>query len=204
MIPTTKKTLLAIALFIPSVIILLATLACLPAPVGNPDTATLDNALTGAWQATAGDPTDTAVALLRPYDAHTWFLQYFISEKKDGKETVGIVNCKAWLANFAGTTFICCESLDNSDFLPGKTADKTYFVAKLDRTGDKLTLSPVNDSSDLLKDAKTQPQIEAVLKANANNKALYEETNPMTFAKLDKDHLKVVEDLRSKANVGIK
>ena len=197
------KTLLAIALFIPSAVALLVTVACLPAPVGNPDTAKLDDALTGAWQA-APEPgkTDTAVALLRPYDAHTWFLQYLATDKKDGKETVGILNCKAWLATFGTTTFICCESLDNADFLPGVEKDKTYFLAKLDRQGNKLTLSPVNDSSELLKNAKTQDAIEAVLKANANNKDLY--ADPITFNKLDKDHLQIVNELRSKANLGIK
>jgi hypothetical protein len=198
------KTLLSITFFIPLAGILLITLACLPAPVGDPETAKVDPALVGAWQLGITDPAskEKGVVTMRALDAKTYFVQYLFLEVKDGKEVVSVLDHKGWLTSLAGATFITCESLDDAAYLvPGEKSDRYYWVAKLERSGDTVTLSPVNESSPLMKDKTTRDQIETVIKANVNNKELYSQT--MTFKKLGKDQLTLLGDLRKKANVGI-
>ncbi len=195
------RTVLAVVLFVPLAAILLMTFACLPVPVGDAETAKVDDALTGAWIANPKDE-EPVIVVVRPMDKHTYFVQSLQNVKKDGAEAVTVLNYRAWLSVQGGATFITCEALDNKSFLdPGsKNSDLYYWVAKVEKTADGVTLSPIKDNSDLLKDLDTQAKIEPVVAANANNPALYDDA--IAFKKLDKDHLDIVGELAKKAHVG--
>jgi hypothetical protein len=201
------KTILSIVLFIPLAGFLLVTLACLPVPVGDPETAKIDPELTGAWQAIppeGGDAKNKMLVTMRPYDTHTYFLQFMALEVKEGKEQAVVASYKSWLTSLGGATFLVAEPLDNSDFLtPGAAADRYYWVGKLERAGETATLSALKETSPLLKDIKTREQAETVIKANVNNKDLYE-TTTMKFKKLGKDGAALVNEIRTKAAGGAK
>ncbi len=72
-----NRTWLAVLLAIPLAVVLLATFACLP-PVGDPEKSKVDDSLNGAWLAVNRDatPNETVMALLRPWDGKTYFMQY--------------------------------------------------------------------------------------------------------------------------------
>jgi hypothetical protein len=53
---------------------LLALLACLPVPIGNPEKGRIDAELTGAWLAPAEGDDKGGVFLLEPYDTRTWLV----------------------------------------------------------------------------------------------------------------------------------
>src|SRR4051812_33856052 len=91
------RTTLGILLFVPLSVVLLASYACLPAPVGEPEKSAVDAKLTGAWQAVKkeGEDADSRIALMRPWDAHTYYLQYMATEK--GKDKTSVMHFKAWL-----------------------------------------------------------------------------------------------------------
>ena len=198
-----RRTLLAIGLFIPLAAILLATFACLPAPVGDPEQAKLDDTLTGAWQLVPSDASkDVGVVLVRPMDSHTYFAQYIYLEVKDDKsEKATVLNYRAWLTTLGGATFITCESLDDSKFIDPASDTRYYWVAKLDRKGDTVTTLPVNPDLPIVKEAKTREQMEAVVKANLDRKEFY--SSNIVFKKLDKGQLTLVKELRAKAHLGI-
>ena len=102
MTPATR-TRLGIGLFVPLAAALLATFACLPAPVGDPDQSAVDESLSGAWLATPKDagPRERIVVLLRPWDKHTYFVQYIAAETRDGKETRQMLHFKGWRSGAA-------------------------------------------------------------------------------------------------------
>src|SRR3954467_7008207 len=104
--PSTRTT-LAVVLFLPLAAAILFTFACLPAPVGDPDKSKIDDKLTGAW--INHDKDETVLAILRPYDQHTWFLRYLATKPNDTK--VNALSYKAWLTTLADHTFITCETL---------------------------------------------------------------------------------------------
>ena len=199
-----SRTLLGVGLFLPLAGLLLAMFACLPAPVGDPEKSSVDEKLVGAWQLVNADAADKGVglALLRPYDSHTYYVQYMFSEKKDGVEKVSVLNYKGWLTKLGDATFITCETLDNGDYMaPGSEPDRFYWVAKVNVKPDGVTVLPVNPDCPVVKELKTRETIEAAIKANIENKDLYSEA--MSFKKLGKDQLDIVSEMRKKANLGV-
>jgi hypothetical protein len=200
-----RRTLLGVALFVPLAAVLLTMFACLPVPVGDAATAKLDDKLTGAWKLVPSDPADkdtVTVAVLRPLDEHTWFLQYINSEKKDGADKISTAHYRAWLTPIGGVTFITCEALDDSAFLtPGKDSDRYYFVAKVEAKDDTVTLKPLKDDFAPLKDVKDRAKAEEAIKANVDNQDMYGDA--MVFKKLTKDEVTLVEELLKKGNIGV-
>ena len=175
------RTVLGIVLFVPLAALLLVMFACLPAPVGDPSNSKVDPGLTGAWKGT--DPDGKAVlALVRPWDEHTYYVEYMAQSKKDGKEENGVLHFKAWLTPLGGATFITMEPLDRLDYVEKDPNDKAWWMTgKIELTAGKVSFRMVNPDSPLIKDkdVDTREKLEALLKDNAGREDLYSPEMPL-------------------------
>lgn len=202
-----SRTLLGIALFLPLAAVLLATFACLPAPVGDPDASRLDDTLTGAWQGVPKSPDnkDVGLALLQPWDARTYLVRYFAIEQKDGKEDRNMALFKGWLTTLGNATFLTAQPMDGLQFGPaGEGPVKRYWVVmRIDRNAAAGTLEMrmVSPESEVLKGKETREAIEAAIKANPDDKSLYAES--LTFKKLPKDEQLKLEDTLNKFGIDL-
>ena len=197
----THRTLLALALFLPLAAILLATFACLPAPVGDPEKSKVDESLAGIYKGMPADPTDksTALAILKPWDAKTYLLQYMVVETKDNKETHELQHFKAWLTIIEGKTFLTAQPLDDPAALIGDTPDKPFWIVlRLDKVPTGLEVRMVNPDSEFMKNLTKQPEIEAAIKAHVSDNALYGDV--LTFKKLAKADQPQIEEILGKFN----
>jgi hypothetical protein len=197
------RTVLAVALFIPLAAVLLVTSACLPVPVGNPETSKVDETLSGIYQLQNQNPADkdTALAILKPWDAKTYILDYVTTETKDNNENRQIQHFKCWLTTIAGKTFITCQPMDGIKPLLNvpDTEKPVWLVLRLNKVPSGLEILMVNPDSDFLKNLTKQEEFEAAIKAHAEDKGLYGE--PATFKKLGKDDQALVEETLAKFNV---
>jgi hypothetical protein len=201
MTPRTRTT-LGLALFAPLAAILLTTLACLPAPVGDPDQSTIDAKLTGAWQAKDGPNDDVILALIRPWDKHTYYLQYMVNEKKDGKDNWNVLHHKAWLTKIGDATFITAEPLDLLDYAFAVDDPKKYWVVgRVEIKNNAVTFRMIKEDSWIVKELKTREKLEAAIKAQVDNDELYSDAK--TFKKLTKEDANIVEDALKAANIGL-
>jgi hypothetical protein len=194
------RTKLGLALFVPLAAALMATFACLPAPVGDPETAKIDEALSGAWQGVpkTAENKDVGLVLFQPWDAHTYLLRYLAIENKEGKESRQLATYKAWLTTLGGTTFVTAQPMDDLRYGPAADPQSKRFwvVMRLDKKGDgTLDMRIVSPEAEALKGKETREALEAAIKANAEEKALY--ADALTFKKLGKDEqLKLEETLK--------
>ncbi len=184
------RTLLGILLFVPLAAIIFATFACLPAPIGDPDTANIDPALTGVYQhAPDPDGKQEAFAILSPWDAHTYYLTYIDIDRSQNPPSAEQSHYKAWLTTLGNATFICCQSVDQ-DFSAEKEKPE-WPALRLDKTPSGLTARLVDADSVFLKNAQTnvdQKTLSATLQTaisdHANDDALYTK-DKLDFKKLD-------------------
>jgi hypothetical protein len=192
------RTLLAIALSLPLAVILLATFACLPAPVGDPEKSRVDESLTGIYQGVAkdADSKDVALAILRPWDAKTYFLNYMVYGKEEKKDQHAMRLFKAWLTTIEGKTFLTCQPVDDTEFALGKDASEKqsyWVVLRVDKVAAGLDVRMVTPDSAFVKGLKTQAEIEAAIKAHVSDNELY--GDPLTFKKLGKDDKDLIDSV---------
>jgi hypothetical protein len=194
----THRTLLAIALSLPLAVLLLVTFACLPVPVGDPEKSRVDESLSGIYQGVSkdADSKDMALAILRPWDAKTYFLNYMVVGKTENEKQHAMRLFKAWLTTIEGKTFLTCQPVDDTAFALGKDASEKqhyWVVLRLDNVASGLEARMVNPDSAFVKELKTQPEIEAAIKAHVSDNALY--GDPLTFKKLGKDDKDLIDSV---------
>ncbi len=192
--------------------VILATLACLPVPIGNPERSRIDPDITGIWMFPGdGDP---VFYTFEPWDKRTWLLTGVPLEEGEGAdfndydldtftglsqlmetETVGaggatateVVMYKVWMTKLGGVWFLTWEPkglFDDEQFAP-----ETWYVFRVDKT-DANTLSLYLISGEnLFPDdlEKTRRAYERVIRKNAKNPELYDE-DPMIFTRLPDRH----------------
>ena len=196
-----QRSVIGILLFVPLAAIILMTLACLPAPIGEPEKATLDKDLIGAWEPVAKPEADAkTVVLVRGLDAHTYLIQYLSSEKKNDKEKQFQLNYRGWLTTLGGETFLCLEALDDEEFLGAKEKSVYYWAAKITKDKDKVTALPLAEGGPL-KDLKTRAEIEEAVAKNIKNKEMYGEE--MTYRKMGQEDLEAVRAMRKRFSIGM-
>ena len=196
-----SRSILGVALFIPLAALLLATFACLPVPVGDPEQAKIDDALVGGWRRMPTDAADKgmSVVLLRPWDTHTYLLQYVDVETKEDKESRQMVPMKAWLTTIGGATFLCAQPMDDLRYIIGDDGQKPYWVViRLDKTAAGIDIRMVQPDSTFVKGLTKREEVEAAIKAHVNDDALY--GNTTSFKKLTKDDVALLETLMAKFN----
>lgn len=196
---SSTRTWLGLALFLPLAAVLLATFACLPAPVGDPEASKIDSSLVAAWQGVPQNPEDKDITLMlvQPWDARTYLLRFLAQETEDGKPAYKYHAYKAWLTTFGNATYLTAEPLDDLRFGPASSPEdkKLWMVFRLDKDATTIKLRMVKGDSDLMKEKTTRAEIEAVLKANPDNDTLFAES--LSFKKLPKDdQLKLAETLK--------
>jgi hypothetical protein len=174
----TRKWIFSVAV----IALAIALAGCLPIPLGDPETSKVDESLVGVWILKPGSNDMTELLAVMPYDART----YLISDMKYSKRTGGgynprgQMNTKAWLTSVAGETFVTAELKDPK--LLVEDTGKAYYVAKLTRHGDEVTLHAVDEQ--FIKDANvTKPaELTKVITENLKNPKLYE-ADAATFVK---------------------
>jgi hypothetical protein len=198
---TNPRTLLAIALFVPLAAILLATFACLPVPIGDPEKSKVDETLSGVYQGKPTEPGDKtlSLAILRPWDAKTYLLQYFVVDASDNKDKRQFQSFKCWLTTIEGKTFLTAQPMGDLQFALGDKGDKPVWVVfRLDIVPSGLVASMVNPDSEFLKDLAKPEDFAAAIKAHVSDKGLYGDA--VTFKKLGKDDQALIDDVLGKFN----
>jgi hypothetical protein len=197
----TRRTLLAIALSLPLAVILFTAFACLPAPVGDPEKSKVDESLSGIYQAVpkeAGDKKETTIAILRPWDAKTYLLNYMVVGKDESnKDQHEMQLYKAWLTTIEGKLFITGQPVDDVNFALGadnsEKQPRYWVVLRIDKVPTGLEARMVSPDSAIMKELKTQAEIEAAIKAHVNDKELC--GDPITFKKLGKEDKDLIDSV---------
>jgi dihydroneopterin aldolase len=143
----------------------LMMVGCLNTPLGNPEQSKMDAQFVGLWmnQEKSGEDQELYAAI--PYDSRTYLLTQMIFHKSDGGaiQAVSRSVMKMWLTDVGGTTFMTAEWKDPEVLLKEST---DYIVAKIARSGDRLTVQQV--SEEFVKQANVQ-SAEALSKLIADN-----------------------------------
>jgi hypothetical protein len=200
-----RRSVAGIVLATPLLPALLALLACIPVPIGDPERSHVDPALTGAW--IGGDDRKTGLLVFRPFDKRTWtlmaletkrqtdspsgeapaiaplapgpesLLKRMLEEDQD-REKVELY--KAWITPIGGRRFVCLEFLPDIDderlFKP-----EFWIVARVDLRGDTLILTFPRDQAPWSK-VKTSAEAEALLAAHGGAEWFFDE--PATYARI--------------------
>jgi len=152
-------------------------LACMPVPIGDPESSRIDPDVTGVW-IMDGDESSVAAYVFRPYDKRTWLLigaeispgEEFVGDEleiqsaqdaiialetysigSEGLTSTSTIVYKAWLAKLGGEQFMTWEPVGgfNGD---GSFTPEYWFVFKVHKTSDKqielLMLNPEHDTFD--------------------------------------------------------
>ena len=203
-----RVTVVSLLFFVPLAVILLTTIACLPAPIGDPEKAVIDKDLIGVWESVPPADTknaDQIIVVVRLLDAHTYYVQYLLG-KKDDDGTVKeahLLNYRAWTAPLGDEHFFCMESLDNLDYLDKQNDAKLFYsIINYKKDKNQLAIRQVKDDIDAVQNATTREQMEAAIKQNLNKEELYDKGG-LTFRKLDKEDLTRVVHLRESVEVGL-
>jgi hypothetical protein len=161
---------------------MLGMIGCLEIPLGDPETSKVDEQYIGLWL-NNGTPNDESELLaVLPYDSRTLLISDMKFVKTDaGYQSRGQTTMKAWLTKIGDTTFITAEPKDPKSLV--ESADKAYFVAKISRVGEQVTVQQV--AGDFVKQANvTTPAALAKLIAdNLQNPKLFE-TDSGTYTRM--------------------
>jgi hypothetical protein len=201
MMTARTRSFLAMGLFLPLAAVLLATFACLPVPIGDPEQSKVDESLVGAYRGMPKDAGDKAAILVfvRPWDSRTYFLEYLQVDAKDGKEDRQISHFKAWLTTMGGKTFITAEPKDDMKLVLGDDGNKPFWaVLRLDKVAAGLEARMINVDSEFIKGLTKREEIEAAIKAHVSDQALYNE--PIMFKKLGKEDQPFIDEVMGKFN----
>lgn len=179
-----RRTLLAAGLMAPMFALMMAVMGCLPVPVGDPENSTPDAALNGAWIMRDDDKED--LYIVQSYDKHTHLVRNY-KFKRDGEriETGDVAAYKAWITKISGVDFITIEPMPLAASWGEKTDKPTWVVGKYQIDGPTLKFTMVKADADLIKNATTRQEAEAVIAANANNASLFIDSVPMRKASQD-------------------
>jgi hypothetical protein len=187
-------------------VVILGIMACLPVPVGDPETSKVDAKLTGAWllPPEAGDSREAQLYLVAPFDARTYLVRIFGYKEADGKIEPSMTGIyKAWLTKLGGQTFVTLDpqmietSLGWTDPAAGSKNEIRYFVGKVTAADTSIEVAIVNgakgEDKSLFKDVKTRADAEAVISAHVNDAAIYTD-KPLKFQKIDREKAKPILD----------
>jgi hypothetical protein len=163
-------------------LVMLGMIGCLEIPLGDPETSKVDDQYVGLWLNNSTPNDESELLAVMPYDARTLLISDMKFVKTDaGYQSRGQSNMKAWLTKIGDTTFITAEPKDAKSLV--ESADKAYFVAKIVRVGDQVTVQSVD--GDFVKQANvTTPSALAKLIAeNLQNPKLFE-TESGTYTRM--------------------
>ncbi|GEM_PF-6975516 len=175
----------------PMLVMLLALLACVNHPVGDPERSRMDSQFVGVWQTEDAEGTKT-LAFIRPYDPRTYLIGAFSYTEKDGQIVPDQqYDFKAWLTPLADKTFITLEPLIWSHFA-GITENPPYLVAEIQRVENTLRLRFVDGQAERVREADDARELEAVIREHADEEALYADDRQVFDPMKDLSHIEAV------------
>lgn len=183
------RTIAGLATFALIAPFLLALMACLEVPVGDPEKSRIDPALSGVWRVEHQDGSDFSLWIIEPWDARTWIVTMLDAEDDDSAatkprdvltrlESSGLKSIdayKAWLATFGGVRFLVLEPKRPLHDLTGEKPEVWFALKVQQPTSDRVELHGV--AGDLMAEAKTTAAAEAILRKHARDPALYSDGN---------------------------
>jgi hypothetical protein len=199
--------------------VIIGLLACLPVPIGNPERSRIDPEITGVWAGFFGS--DCEFYVFEPFDKRTWLLtgvsleggenadfsDYDLSSYKglsrlmdtesvgdDGATATEMVMYKAWMTKLGGVWFMTWEP--KGLFGAEQFAPETWYVFRVDKLdSDTLELRLCCDDQFFPDDLEeTRRAYERVIKRNAKNLEMYDET-PMILNRVGHEHMRFFEEL---------
>ena len=208
---------------------LICVLACLDAPIGDPETSKLNPKLTGVWLGKIED--DLTLLVLQPFDKRTYLVGWFMSESdedadkgenpekealqkeaaneeeakpKDGEKKLDQINFKEGML-FKGWL----TTIGGQQFMcwePKFVFDekhgmkpKAWFVWKVILRKNKLSLCLVEDEEDA---GETTKEIEKFIKANYLDDNELKDKDWTHYRKIDKSKYDEVAEALEKMGVG--
>jgi hypothetical protein len=218
------RTIAGLVMFAGLAPFLLALIACLKVPVGNPERSRIDPALSGVW---LEEDSQSGMLLgelwiIEPWDARTWIVTTLAAKDDDSAdeaadeaaptttsdvitrlESNGLESSreyKAWLATFGGVRFLVLEPKrvvrDKAGMKP-----VMWTVFKVTQpTADRVKLLLV-DGDEIVK-AKTTAKAEAILRQHARDPALYRDSKePQILRRVPEAEYGRMEELLKTLNI---
>lgn len=168
---------------------LLALMACVKVPVGDPEKSRIDPTLSGVWRLEHNGGSSDSLWIIEPWDARTWIVTTLDAKDGDSSDEAaattpsdaisrlerngleGIATFKAWLATFGGVRFLVLEPKQVVRERMGMKPE-IWFVFKVQKlTADRVgLLLAIGEDID---EAKTTAKAEAILRKHARDPALY-------------------------------
>lgn len=150
----------------------ISVLACLEAPIGNPNTSKVDPKLSGVWFG-KGMGRQPTLLVLQPYDKRTYLVGWFVAETDEGEkqgeelkkdvdtkgdrekleeiEFKGQMIFKGWLTTIGGEQFMCWEPMFQIDNERGMKPKMWYgWLVMLKKN--KLSLSIIEAAGETTKE----------------------------------------------------
>jgi len=174
---------------------LLALVACLQVPVGNPERSRIDPALSGVWRVEPQGTRNDALWIIEPWDARTWIVTVLDAKDDDSADDstdeaatttprdvltllesngpASIDAYKAWLATFGGVRFLVLEPKSPIRDLMGEKPEFWPTFKVQPTTAGRVELRLVIGKD--IDKAKTTAQAEAILRKYARDPALYDD-----------------------------
>jgi hypothetical protein len=166
---------------------LLALMACLEVPVGDPETSRVDPALSGVWRSESKGESG-GLWIIEPWDARTWIVTVLWAGNDDAADeaastatTEGPAQAgqaelesqgayKAWLATFNGVRFLVLEPKQVVRETEGMNPDMWMVFKTAQPSADRLELRLVGP--DLFDEVETTAEADAILAKHANDPEL--------------------------------
>jgi hypothetical protein len=168
---------------------LLALMACLKVPVGDPEKSRIDPALSGVWRVEHNGKSSDSLWIIEPWDARTWIVTMLDARDDDSADEAAATTprdvltllessgpesidaYKAWLATFGGVRFLVLEPKSPIRDLMGEKPEFWPTFKVQPTTAGRVELRLVIGKD--IDKAKTTAQAEAILRKHARDPALY-------------------------------
>ncbi len=158
----------------------LLVLGCLPVPLGDPEKASVDPKLVGAWS--WADAGQTNVVILRPWDAHTYVADIMCYTGDTSAPVPKYREVyKAWLTPVKGQQMITLQPIALVGAAPEKRT-KGYMIARVSVDGDTLTATGLDGGYAGFADVATATQMEKLVTEKFDDVSMW--AKPIVATKL--------------------
>jgi len=140
---------------------------CFEFPLGDPETAVVNENLTGIYD--HRDGTRGTLLTVIPYDKRTFLVTAYQYRVEDSTfERAGMSVAKTWITPVADANFVTLDLL-TTDLAQAKS--HMYYIARFDVTASGVNLREVNE--EFGQQAKTADALTRLIGDNLNNEAMY-------------------------------
>ena len=207
------RTLAGLILFAGLSPFLLAVMACLEAPIGDPEQSAVDPAITGVWM---HETENDALWLLEPWDQRTWISTWISLKESDASvtgseagaqdwlsrfeavETADVTVFKTWLTEIGGVRFLVLEPKGNVHAVEGMTPVFWFAYELKQPDPTHLALRLVSKTGG----ASTTEEIEKYIAAHAKDGELFDTDPPVRLYRVPEIEYGRVGDVLKKLGVG--